>query len=159
MEPVIKTSTEKKLIGKKMKMTITADKTHKLWKSFMMQRSEIKNNLSNNLLSIQLYTTNFSDFTITTPFTKWAAIEVANFDPVPDGMETFILPPGLYAVFQYKGSPKDYAPTFQYIFGTWFLDSIYEVDDRPHFEVLGEKYKNDSPDSEEEIWVPVRFKN
>jgi AraC family transcriptional regulator len=158
MEPVIRTLTEKKLIGKKMTMTIATDKTGELWKSFMLQRSTIKNNVSSELLSMQLYTTKFADFTLTTPFTKWAATEVSDFDQVPEGMETFILPAGLYAVFQYKGSPKDYAPTFQYIFGTWFPRSNYDIDDRPHFEILGEKYKNDSPDSEEEIWVPVKFK-
>jgi AraC family transcriptional regulator len=158
MEAVIKNLAEKKLVGKKMAMTIATDKTGELWRSFMLQRSMIKNNTGTELLSMQLYTSDFNDFTITTSFTKWAATEVIDFDQVPEGMETFILPAGLYAVFQYKGSPKDYAPAFQYIFGTWFPVSNYEVDDRPHFEILGEKYKNDSPDSEEEIWVPVKFK-
>jgi len=32
------------------------------------------------------------------------------------------------------------------------------LDDRPHFEVLGDKYKNADPDSEEEIWIPIRTK-
>jgi AraC family transcriptional regulator len=31
-------------------------------------------------------------------------------------------------------------------------------DDRPHFEILGDKYKNDHPDSEEEIWILCREK-
>jgi AraC family transcriptional regulator len=34
--------------------------------------------------------------------------------------------------------------------------SGYELDDRPHFEILGERYKNNDPDSEEELWFPVR---
>jgi AraC family transcriptional regulator len=29
------------------------------------------------------------------------------------------------------------------------------LDDRPHFEVLGEKYKNNDPTSEKEIWIPI----
>jgi AraC family transcriptional regulator len=32
------------------------------------------------------------------------------------------------------------------------------LDNRPHFEILGEKYKQGSPDSEEEIWIPVKEK-
>jgi len=32
------------------------------------------------------------------------------------------------------------------------------LDNRPHFEVLGEKYKNGDPESEEEIWIPVKEK-
>lgn len=99
--------------------------------------------------------THFADFQPTNQFERWAAIEVSDYDQVPDGMETFDLPGGLYAVFDYKGSNSD--PTiFQYIFGTWFPGSRYQLDDRPHFEVLGAKYKNNDPESEEEIWIPIK---
>jgi len=64
-------------------------------------------------------------------------------------MEALYLEGGLYAVFLYKGLPTDCAATFLYIFGTWFTQSEYEVDDRPNFEVLSEKYTNTSSDSEE----------
>jgi AraC family transcriptional regulator len=33
--------------------------------------------------------------------------------------------------------------------------SKFKIDDRPHFEVLGKKYRNDDKDSEEEIWIPI----
>ena len=46
--------------------------------------------------------------------------------------------------------------TFQYIFGTWMPDSGYKWDNRPQFEILGEKYKNNDPSSEEEIWIPIK---
>ncbi len=63
-------------------------------------------------------------------------------------------PESLYAVFQYKGSNTT-NKIFEYIYGTWIPSSGYLLDDRPHFEVLGEKYKNGSMYSEEEIWIPV----
>ena len=69
-------------------------------------------------------------------------------------METFTLSAGTYVVFEYKGPGNDNS-IFQFIFGTWHPNSNYLLDDRPHFEVLGEKYKNGDPDSEEEIWIPV----
>ncbi|MBL7922291.1 MAG: GyrI-like domain-containing protein [Bacteroidia bacterium] len=72
-------------------------------------------------------------------------------------METFLLAGGLYALFDYKGSSGD-PSIFQYIFGTWFPSSEYFLDDRPHFELLGDKYKNNDPTSEEEIWVPIKPK-
>ena len=28
----------------------------------------------------------------------------------------------------------------------------------PHFEILGAQYKNNEPDSEEEIWIPIQLK-
>jgi len=34
--------------------------------------------------------------------------------------------------------------------------SDYELDNRPQFEILGQKYKNNDPSSEEEIWIPVK---
>ena len=88
--------------------------------------------------------------------------EIANslttaFDNVPSEMETFVLPAGLYAVFHYKGLSTDNS-IFQYIFGTWLPGSDYVLDDRPHFEILGDKYKNNDPASEEDIWIPIKPK-
>lgn len=82
-------------------------------------------------------------------------MEVRDYNEIPDGMEPFELPGGLYAVFDYKGSSSD-PRIFQYIFSEWLPNSEYQLDNRPHFEVLGEKYKNNDPESKEEIWIPVR---
>ena len=73
-------------------------------------------------------------------------------------MEAFELPGGLYAVFEYKGKASEATDTFEYIFYDWLPKSKYDLDDRPHFEILGEKYKTDDPESEEEIWIPVKLK-
>jgi AraC family transcriptional regulator len=124
----------------------------------MPKRREITNNVSNNLISMQVYKpTHFADFKPTNEFEKWATVEVTNFESVPTEMETFSLAGGLYAVFDYKGSSND-PSIFQYIFGTWLPSSEYLLDDRPHFEVLGDKYKNNDPNSEEEIWIPIKPK-
>ncbi len=74
-------------------------------------------------------------------------------------METYILQGGLYAVFIHKGVAKTADVTFQYIFTDWLPGSYYLIDNRRHFEILGEKYKNGDPASEEEIWIPIKFKN
>lgn len=160
MNPEIKTLAEKKLIGKRLTMTFADNKTASLWKDFMPRRKEIKNNLTNELISVQVYDEpfNLKEFNQHASFQKWAAVEVADFDTVPFDMETYTLPGGLYAVFIHKGSNKD-NKTFQYIFTTWLPNSDYILDDRPHFEILGAKYKNDDPDSEEEIWIPITPKN
>ena len=59
--------------------------------------------------------------------------------------------------FFYKGLNTDHK-IFEYIFKEWLPKSNYILDNRPHFEVLGENYKNDNADSEEEIWIPVKLK-
>ncbi|TRX51989.1 GyrI-like domain-containing protein [Fulvivirga sp. M361] len=154
MEPRIEILPAKKLIGKSLKMSLTKNKTFDLWKSFMPRRKEITNNITTDLISMQVYSHSF-DFDPNTEFEKWATVEVSDFKNIPDGMSTFLLKGGLYAVFLHKGSSTDFS-TFQYIFTTWLPNSDYHLDDRPHFEVLGEKYKNNDPDSEEEIWIPVK---
>jgi Uncharacterized protein conserved in bacteria len=149
---------EKKLVGKHLTMSLLANRTSELWRSFMPQRKAVQNIVSSNLFSLQVYdeSYSFSEFDPTATFEKWAAAEVANFAVVPDGMESLTLQGGLYAVFEYKGASSEGAKAFQYIFGTWLPSSGYALDHRPHFEVLGEKYKNDDPTSEEEIWIPIR---
>lgn len=159
MTPRIVTLNEKKLIGKRLKMSLANNRTGELWKSFMPVRREIVNNLTNDLITMQVYKpTHFADFKLTNEFEKWATVEVTDFDKVPKDMETFTLTGGLYAVFDYKGSSND-PNIFQYIYGTWLPGSDYALDDRPHFEVLGDNYKNNDPTSEEEIWIPIQPKS
>jgi len=158
MEPRIEILKNKKLIGIKLISSLTNNKTGELWKRFMQRRKEIKKNLSEDLISMAIYKPNhFADFKPTHEFEKWAAIEVSDFDSIPINMETFSLEGGLYAVFDYKGSSNDMS-IFQYIFGTWIPNSDYLLDDRPHFEILGSKYKNADHESEEEIWIPIKKK-
>lgn len=158
MKPRIETLQNKKLIGMHITMSLANNKTGIIWKNFMPRRKEIINNLSNELISMAIYKpTHFIDFKPINEFEKWAAIEVTDFERVPNEMDTFTLTGGLYAVFDYTGSSTD-TSIFQYIFGTWLPNSDYLLDDRPHFEVLGDKYKNADPNSEEEIWIPVKKK-
>lgn len=97
----------------------------------------------------------FGNFDPDRSFEKWAALEVSVFSNIPDGMETFLLPAGLYAVFVHMGPASEGEKTFRYIFGEWLPESAYLIDNRPHFEVLGSKYKNEDPSSEEEVYIPV----
>ena len=158
MKPRIEILNEKKLVGERLAMSFANYNIAALWSSFMPRRKEITNTLTNNLISLAVYKpTHFADFKPTNEFEKWATVEVPNFDNVPTEMETFVLQGGLYAVFDYKGLNTDSA-IFQYILGTWLPNSVYALDDRPHFEVLGEKYKNGDPESEEEIWIPIKMK-
>jgi AraC family transcriptional regulator len=159
MTPRIETLTEKKLIGKRIVMSLSNNRTHELWQSFMSRRKEIKNTIGTELYSMQRYDPlYFDNFNPDKEFEKWATVEVTNFDSVPVEMETIILKGGLYAVFLHKGAASTGSKTFQHIFGTWLPNSEYTLDNRPHFELLGEKYKNEDPRSEEEIWIPIRLK-
>jgi AraC family transcriptional regulator len=158
--PEIKFLSEKKLVGNRLKMSLAENKTHELWRGFMPRRKEIKNNVSAELFSMQVYDASFDfkKFDPLIPFEKWAAVEVTDFNSIPPGMEKYTLSGGRYAVFIHKGSSTDLS-TFQFIFGSWLPASGFDLDHREHFELLGDKYKNNQPDSEEEIWIPIKPKD
>jgi AraC family transcriptional regulator len=156
----IETLAEKKFIGKRLKMSFIEDKTFILWRSFMPERKNVKNTLNTDLYSLNIYEDiyEYTDFSHEKVFEKWAAVEVSDFDHVPENMETYTLKAGLYAVFIHKGDVTTFAKTFDYIYKTWLPNSDYVLDNRVHFEILGEKYKNNDPESEEEIWIPIKKK-
>lgn len=159
MEPRIEILPKKNLVGKSLKMSLSNNKTFDLWRSFMPYKNTIENVLEPHLYSMQIYDAlYFKNFNPTTEFTKWAAVETTDFTNVPKGMQTHILKGGLYAVFLHKGTPQEMPKTMQFILGVWLPKSGYEIDDREHFELLGENYKNNDPNSEEEVWIPIKEK-
>lgn len=159
LQPRLVTAQDKTIIGKKMSMSVVENKTGQLWQKFMQNRSQIQDVVGSDKYSINIYDeTYFKAFDPSKEFIKWAGVVVAQSDNLPDEFETMILSGGLYAVFDYKGSARD-SSIFQYIYSEWLPKSDYLLDNRPHFEVLGAKYSNTSPDSEEEIWIPVKNKN
>ncbi len=159
MEPRIDVISEKKIIGMKIIMSFADNKTVHLWRSFMPRLKEIKNNIGSDLYSIEVYNPSFfRSFNPKAEFEEWAGIEVTDFENVPVGMHPITIPEGIYAVFVHKGPASAGMKTYQYIFETWLPNSVYLLDDRPHFALMGEKYKHEEHDSEEEIWIPIKNK-
>lgn len=156
--PQIITYHERKIIGLSSHMSLSDNKVPELWKTFMPRRNEISNAVNTDLISMAYYPDKyFVNFDVNNMFEKWAGLEVNAFDSVPEGLDKTIIPEGLYAVFYYRGLHTD-SSVFQFIFQTWLPQSDFELDQRPHFEILGEKYKNNDPASEEEIWIPIKNK-
>jgi AraC family transcriptional regulator len=158
MEYRIEIIPEKKFVGMRTTMSHINNKTGELWRTFMPRRKEISNAVTTDLLSLQIYPPHyFKNFDPKNQFEKWALVEVADFSHLPNDMEPFILKSGQYAVFIHRGSSQDNS-TFEYIFTQWLPGSGFLLEDRPHFEILGARYKNNDPNSEEEIWIPVKSK-
>lgn len=157
MKPRIEELNEKILVGKRMNMCFSDLKTHTLWRSFMPVRKLIPNQVGDDLFSVEVYPRHFfRDYDEKALFQKWAAVEVADFGDVPEEFETQIVPKGLYAVFLHKGSYLNAPDTYHFIFHEWLPYSEYQLDDRPHLAIMGERYLGDNVDSEEEIWIPIR---
>ena len=153
MNPRIIKLQEKKVIGIKSQM-LQQDygKIVALWKQFIPRHLEIKNRANREFIALQEYT-HFGNFEV--PFDIWACAEVLNLDIIPDAMTSKTIPDGLYAVFLHKG--MNARATYQRIMTQWLPNSGYTIDNRPHFQVMGEKYQNGSPDSEEDFYVPVKL--
>ncbi len=148
------------LVGVKLRMSLAANRTAELWRNFMPRRTEVMSQAGTELYSVEMYDdlSYFAAFSPLNMFDKWAAVAVDSADNIPAGMARLDIPGGDYAVFQYRGRPSDAGATYQFIYGQWLPDSEFVLDNRPHFAVMGERYKGEHPDSEEELWIPIRAK-
>jgi AraC family transcriptional regulator len=160
MDPKIETLQELKLVGMKAMMSFANNKTRELWQSFMPRKKEITCVDGAELYSVEVYDPEFfKKFNPNREFEKWAAVKVETIETMPANMESLTIPAGAYAVFHYKGKPSEGQKFYQFIYGQWLPSSEYELDNRPHFALMGEKYKGEDPESEEDIWIPVQKRN
>jgi AraC family transcriptional regulator len=160
-QPRIVEIKEKLMVGHSITTNLAENATFSLWSKFRAQESAIKNKLNTDLFSVEVFSPDlkFNEFTPTTKFEKWAAVEVSDLDNVPEGMQTLTIEAGLYAVFIHHGPASTFPKTAQYIHGQWMPQSAYQLDQRPHFEIMTAEYKGpNDPDAEEEIWVPIKKK-
>ncbi|MGJ8549521.1 GyrI-like domain-containing protein [Winogradskyella wichelsiae] len=154
MYPRIIKCKAKRVVGISTKMTKEQYfKITQLWQEFMPIKKEINNINPKEFIAVQQFpkeTTieNIVDYTI------WACVEVSHFKDIPKGMSSFVIPAGEYAVFLQKG--MDASKTYQSIMTQWLPKSGYAIDNRPHFQIMGETYKNGSPDSEEDFYIPIQ---
>ena len=159
MHPRIELIPQKKLVGHVMEMSLVNNKTFALFSGFMPSRKQIKHALSANVFEVMVYDHSyFKNFNPSHPFIKWAALEVSQPETNDETMQSFVLDEGLYAVFQYQGLPNNFGMFMNAILTKWLPNSNYNLDDRPHFNVLGDKYKNNDPDSEEDVYIPIKEK-
>jgi AraC family transcriptional regulator len=156
----VETIAEKKVLGKQMITNLALNNMPIIFQSFMPCVKNIVNRVNADIISMQIYNPalDLNTFNANTNFQKWAACEVTTFDNHLPELETFIILSGLYAIFLHKGNSMQAAQTFGYIFGTWLPESVYVLDNRPHFEILGSKYIRNSSESEEEVWIPIKPK-
>ena len=156
MEFNIITLEKKWIIGKSVEMSLVANQTPDLWKSFLPNIEVIQNRTSQEYISASVYPLDyFQQFDPKRIFQKWAGVEVSAVTNV-DGFNQLEIPSGLYSVFLYKGLPSEAGAFYQNLFMNWLPNSGYQLDNRPHFEVMGERYRNDDPSSEELVYIPIK---
>jgi AraC family transcriptional regulator len=161
MLPHIEDAAPRFLVGLHATMSLQVNGIQALWQAFMPQRDQVTTEGANGpLCTLRSYPqAYFEAFRPETPYTQWVGkLLAARPDVVPDGMTCLEVPGGPYAVFSYVGPGGSAAP-YQYIFGQWLPAADYVLDHaRPHFEVLGEAYRQGAPENEEDIWIPITRK-
>ncbi|MBM9548328.1 GyrI-like domain-containing protein [Leptospira sp. 201903074] len=150
---------QKIVIGMKLEMSLVENQTQSLWQKFIPKSKDIPNRLDSNLISMAVYSPGyFQSFNPSNRFIKWAGVEVSDASDkatLSADLEIMKIPSGLYVRFLYQGLPSDAGPFYQSIFQEWIPNSGYRLDHRPHFEVMGDKYRNNDQSSEEMIFIPV----
>ena len=90
-------------------------------------------------------------------FTEVAGVEVDSFQGLAEPFVGKVLGAGRYAVFTHSGSLGNLRRTFDYIWGTWFLSTREELDEREDFELYDDRFLGfDHPDSRMDIYIPIR---
>lgn len=157
IQPTIQQFPSKTFMGISIKMSLTDNLTSELWRSAISLKPAVDQLENNNAYSIECYPEDyFNTFTPEKKFEKWAAFLPKKDSPIMNPFVRITIPKGRYAVFHFKGSSANAFALFSYIFNTWLPTSGYKLDHRPHFAVMGEKYKNNDASSEEEIWIPIK---
>ncbi|GAB4164210.1 MAG: hypothetical protein Tsb0033_25370 [Winogradskyella sp.] len=154
MTPEIIHSLKKHVVG--MYVPMQRYETHKiktLWQQFAPRKHKLANLVNNTSIAMQTFSLNEKGQPEST-FNMWACVEVSELSNIPNDMEGFTIPEGKYLKVLHKG--MDASATYHKIISEWLPNSGYAIDDRPHFQVMGEKYKNGSPDSEEDFYIPIK---
>jgi len=149
---------ETRLVGSRLRMSFVNDRTSELWRGFLGVRPTIAGRVGSDSFSVKVYDVShsFSQFDPAAEFDKWAAVAVGDDADVPDELEILVIPAGKYAEFIHVG-PASAAPrTFGYIFGEWLPASGFELDLRPHFEILPERYDPFDEKATELVLIPIR---
>lgn len=157
MNPRIVVLSPVTLVGMRIQTTLADhSQTPGLWQSFGPRRKEVPHKDGEDAYSVTRLL-GLGRYAPNTQVERWAAVPVRHFLDLPKDMMAFDLPGGTYATFTYRGTVADFIPVLTHFHEEWLPNSEFELDDRPHFEILGPDYLGpNNPDSRERIFIPVK---
>ncbi|MBD3362826.1 helix-turn-helix domain-containing protein [Candidatus Dojkabacteria bacterium] len=164
MKPKIITKDEFKIVGIKCKTTLKDNEENKtipkMWQEFIPRMKEIENR-TDHYVSYGVCLNNeeidVEDFESDTEYEYMCAVEVENFDDIPEDMLTRTIPKQKYAVFTHRGSLSNLSKTYDYIYGTWASKSEYQLAGGDDFELYDDRFTPQFPQkSEMDIYVPIK---
>lgn len=90
-------------------------------------------------------------------FSEVAGTEVSSLEHLEEPFVGKVLRGGRYAVFTYTGLIADLSQAFEYIWGTWFLNTQETLDEREDFELYDERFLGrHNPQSQIDLYIPIK---
>jgi AraC family transcriptional regulator len=160
MEPNFVNKDSFMVIGVEVTTDTTKDRNiEKAWKELIQRCSEINCLIpEHKCFGIESYIRNSK--IRSGEFTYTACFEVSSLDKVPEGMVGKVIPANTYAVFTHIGSTEDLDTTYNYIYGSFLLNSGYELCSSDNgnydFEYYNEDFKDGKEDSKLYVYIPVK---
>lgn len=160
LQPEIVTFQPKCVVGFRCYMSIEKNNSIEMWKKLNAQLEKQKYiSMNNNRYSI--YETSGTclqnTFNKNSETTLFIGIETSSDNNIPEGMELKEISGGKYAKFIHKGAVKNLISTYYYIWGVWFSNSRFQLDDRDDLECYTEKFLGaEDKESQIEIYFPIQ---
>ena len=89
-------------------------------------------------------------------FEYMTALEVDDFDQVPQWLGRMRVPPQTYAVFWHEGHVSTLGSSWQIIAEEWLPNSDYVDAETPAFELYDQRFDPETGNGGAEIWFPVK---
>jgi AraC family transcriptional regulator len=156
MEPEIVTRSEVKVIGIARQYQEEDLDIETLWSAFRPNVSQIKNRVGSDAFGIYEA---YNEIENSVGFSYICSVKVSDFDNVPEGMISRIIPEHLYAVFRHNGPMSSLPETLKYIWGSWLPKSNYEYVEKPDFELYAPGTQSEDPDKILFLHIPVSRKS
>ena len=149
-----------KTVGLRGQTTLCNNVLPQLWQQFNAMADTIPNRKTNGRgfgICEACNGNTLYDMNENVLFTEVVAVEVNEYDRLPELFVPKTLKGGRYAIFTHKGSLALLQKTFDYIWGTWFLNTKETLDCREDFELYDERFLGyDHPDSQIDLCIPIR---
>lgn len=155
MEPEIIARSEARVVGVARQYREEDLNMDTLWSAFRDHVAQITNRVGFDAFGIY---EEYQEGETGVGFSYVCAVQVADFDNVPKGMITRIIPAHLYAAFRHDGPISSLPETLKYIWGSWLPKSDYEYVEKPDFELYAPATQPGNPDKTLFLYIPVRKK-
>jgi AraC family transcriptional regulator len=158
VEPVIVELDAMTVVGIQTLFSMKCNLIPVLWERFASRMQEIENVARENVALEVSY--DMQGEVDEQTFFVLTGLIVSSVADVPEGMTYKHIPAHRYALFIHYGPISQIYDTYDCIYNKLLPRSAYEVDEQAcTIEWYDERFKMDSPDSEYDIYVPVKERN